>query len=290
MATLLLLTVACIKDEHLRPCPPLKVDIEVKDKNYFNVDAVATEERRDEQLPFRAFVPTLYYRLQLLNADGTATLMTEHRLAEVEGDAQHIAVTFPDEYPHGTYVMTTWGGLRDMTVLDETREQVVLHPDRQAGDDIYMSRDTLTYDAYEYEHTVSLERIKGKLIIEAERLPQEIRYSTKEIDSVARYTDTKFNYREPTSICEQNEWQGEQHVVFKTVAAPSLKERGTKVTLRCFDEPQRDNPLLTPPPVRLTIERNRLAAVRYVYESQDRFKVYLLVDDNWELVHDMDIE
>ncbi len=290
LAGFLLLACSCIKDEDLRPCPPLKVNIEVKDKNYFNVGAVESEQRLDENLPFKAYVPTLYYRLQLLNDDGTATLMTEHKLADVEGDEQSIEVVFPDAYPHGKYVMTTWGGLHDMAALDENREQVTFHPKRKGGDDIYMSRDTLVYDPYKYAYTVELERTKGKLIVEGKNLPPEIHYSTKQIASVARHMDVTFHYWKPTALYEENNWEGQRDVVFKTLSSPSLSERGTQVTIQCFDSPQHDVALLTPPPVKLTIERNRLSAIRYIYEGQDKFKVYVLINDNWELIHDMDIE
>lgn len=287
---LLLLASSCIKDEDLRPCPPLMVTIEVKDKNYFNIGAVESEQRRDENLPFKAYVPTLYYRLQRIDDDGTATLMTEHRLAEVEGDERSIEVVFPDAYPHGKYVMTTWGGLHDMAALDEKREQVTFHPQNRGGDDIYMSHDTLIYDAYRHDYSVELERTKGKLIVEGKDLPLEIHYATKQIASVARHMDLAFRYWEPTFLHEENDWEGQQHVVFKTLASPSLTEHGTQVTIRCYDSPQHDVALLSPPPVKLSIERNRLSAIRYVYEGQDRFKVYVLVNDNWELIHDMDIE
>lgn len=54
LALLAMLTMgSCIKDEHLKPCPPLKVNIEVKDKNYFNVLYVESEAKVDENLPFR---------------------------------------------------------------------------------------------------------------------------------------------------------------------------------------------------------------------------------------------
>lgn len=289
MAGLLLLAVACIKDEHLRPCPPLKVDIEVKDKNYFNVDAVATEERRDEQLPFRAFVPTLYYRLQLLNADGTATLMTEHQLAEVEGDAQHIAVTFPDEYPHGTYVMSTIGGLRDMTGIADDLTYIDFHPDNNKGVDVYVSQDTLVYDAYRHDYTVGLERAKGKLNIECYNLPPEITFSEKEIRNVAQTLDCEYNFYGLTSVITQYDWVSSPNVTTKTISAPSLTEKGTSVLVNLFDTPEMEIPHLVFPTVHVTIERNKITALKYVYEPPI-FKVYLLVDDNWELVHDMDIE
>lgn len=50
---------SCIRED-LDQCPPLSVDIEVKDKNYANVEQVDIEEEEDENQPFSYFVPTLY--------------------------------------------------------------------------------------------------------------------------------------------------------------------------------------------------------------------------------------
>ena len=76
---------SCIR-ENLDQCPPLRINIEVKDKNYFNVDQAAPEEKRDENQPFRSFIPTLSYCLSRLNDDGTQQVIVEEKGFEVEGD------------------------------------------------------------------------------------------------------------------------------------------------------------------------------------------------------------
>ena len=38
---------SCVR-ENLDQCPPLRINIEVKDKNYFNVDQTVPDEKRDE--------------------------------------------------------------------------------------------------------------------------------------------------------------------------------------------------------------------------------------------------
>ena len=53
---------SCVRED-LDQCPPLRINIEVKDKNYFNVGQTAPEEKRDENQAFRSFVPSLSYRL-----------------------------------------------------------------------------------------------------------------------------------------------------------------------------------------------------------------------------------
>ena len=59
----LLVFTSCIKEDP-EACPPLQVNITVKDKNYFNVDNLPIQVRRSETLPFREYIPTLHYILR----------------------------------------------------------------------------------------------------------------------------------------------------------------------------------------------------------------------------------
>ena len=110
---LILLTVpaltSCIRDE-IEDCPPLHVNIAVKDKNYFNVDKVDMEERRAEDLAFREYVPTLFY---MLRDAKTGEVEEEQGVFRVEGEAKTMKVDFCPCLPHGTYVLTVWGGMKD---------------------------------------------------------------------------------------------------------------------------------------------------------------------------------
>lgn len=210
---------SCIKDE-IEDCPPLQVNIAVKDKNYFNVDKVDMEERRSEDLAFREYVPTLFY---MLRDAKTGEVMEEHGVFRVEGKAKTMTVNFCPCLPHGTYVLTVWGGMKDMTSLSEDRTALALHPEHAEGDDIYLVNDTLVYDAYRYDYTVEMERTKGKLIVEAEGLEQGLEHSTMKADHIYERVDSGFSYSSDTYASMQYDWTG-QHVLTKTVLAPSLKE------------------------------------------------------------------
>ena len=50
------LHISCIKEE-IKPCPPLQINIAVKDKNYFNINNVELEEYKEENLSFREYIP-----------------------------------------------------------------------------------------------------------------------------------------------------------------------------------------------------------------------------------------
>lgn len=277
---------SCIRDE-IEDCPPLQVNIAVKDKNYFNVDKVDMEERRSEDLAFREYVPTLFY---MLRDAKTGEVMEEHGVFRVEGDGKTVPVDFCPCLPHGTYVLTVWGGMKDMTSLSEDRTALALHPEHAEGDDIYLVNDTLVYDAYRYDYTVEMERTKGKLIVEAEGLKQGLEHSTMKADHIYERVDSGFSYSSDTYASMQYDWTG-QHVLTKTVLAPSLKRNGSTLSLQFYDSAQRLNPVLSPKDVRITMRRNELTVLRYVWnEEKDDFVVYMLVNDNWEMVHGMEIE
>lgn len=277
---------SCIRDE-IEDCPPLQVNIAVKDKNYFNVDKVDMEERRSEDLAFREYVPTLFY---MLRDAKTGEVMEEQGVFRVEGEAKTMKVDFCPCLPHGTYVLTVWGGMKDMTSLSEDRTALALHPEHAEGDDIYLVNDTLVYDAYRYDYTVEMERTKGKLIVEAEGLKQGLEHSTMKADHIYERVDSGFSYSSDTYASMQYDWTG-QHVLTKTVLAPSLKRNGSTLSLQFYDSAQRLNPVLSPKDVRITMHRNELTVLRYVWnEEKDDFVVYMLVNDNWEMVHGMEIE
>lgn len=277
---------SCVRDEIL-PCPPLQVNITVKDKNYFNVDKVVLEERKSEDLAFKEYVPTLYYQLR----DAvTGEVVEEQGVFEVTGDEKAFPITFCDCIPHGKYVLTVWGGLKDATPLGDDPLTTILHAEEQEGDDSYLTNDTLVYDAWNYDYTVEMERTKGKLVIQVENLPEEVNYSDKTVGGLFQNLDCEFNYTNQTIVQTKAEWEAIPVVVTKTVLSPSVKEKGAKVSVNFYDDPQRITPTLTPKDVNVTMKRNELTVLRYVYDDgSGDFTIYILMNDSWDIIYDMDI-
>ena len=134
----------CIRDE-LEPCPPLRLSLEVADKNYVNSAAAARlgyEEERPEDLPFREYVSDLAYRVSDLE---TGRVVAERMLSPVEGDAGSVEVPLPADLPYGAYVLTAWGNLGDTAAFDSDLALLGLHPGGAEGSDAYFTRDTLVY-------------------------------------------------------------------------------------------------------------------------------------------------
>lgn len=278
---------SCSVREDIPLCPPLRVNIAVKDKNYFNVDDVALEERKSTDLPFREYVPTLYYVLR--NAD-TGEVVAEYGVNDVEGDGTTVPVVFNEDLPHGTYVLIVWGGLEETSPLGDDPSTIDFHPEHSQGRDVYLTKDTLVYDAHNYDYTVEMERTKGKLIIQGENFPQGFEFSTKSIDHIYGSADVDFQYSSNTIVTTQYSWTGSS-VVTRTLLTPSTSERASTVALNIYDQPQFDGEILSPDDVRITMRRNELTVLRYVWDPNEHdFAIYILVNDNWQLLHGMELD
>lgn len=279
--------VSCIRDK-VENCPPLKVTIAVKDKNYFNIDQVDfEEERKASDLAFREYIPTLTC---ILRDAHTGEIKEERGLFNVTGDEETVQVQFCPCLPHGKYILTVWGGLSDLSPLDNDYDTMDLHPGHMEGEDIYMVNDTLVYDAYNYDYIVEMERTKGKLIVLAENLPQNVEYSSESVDNLFAGVNCNFHYSGNTHVDAKSAWIGNQ-AVMKTVLAPSVKERSSLLGLQFYDSEQRDGVNWSPEDVRITMRRNELTMLRYVWDDVKRdFMVYMRVNDNWDLIHGMEID
>lgn len=276
---------SCIRDE-IEDCPPLQVNIAVKDKNYFNVDKVDPENERPTDLAFREYVPTLFY---MLRDAKTGEVVEEHGVFRVEGEAKTMTVDFCPCLPHGTYVLTVWGGMKDMTSLSEDRTALALHPEHAEGDDIYLVNDTLVYDAYRYDYTVEMERTKGKLIIEAEGLPQDIGQMTTDVDGLFGKVSSDFIYSGETHISNTSAVTANQKVRMSSIMAPSVGS-GTSLVDVSFTRKDGASDTLLPKPadVKINMERNRITMLKYVFNPDaDKFTIYIKVNDNWEEIHGM---
>lgn len=278
---------SCVRDE-IPSCPPLTVDIIVKDKNYFNVDKVPQEEKKSEDLAFRAYIPTLYYQLR----DAvTGEVVEEMGVFKVTGDENSFPVTFCDCIPHGKYVLSVWGGMKDDALLEDDPLTALLHADEMEGDDFYLTNDTLMYNAWNYDYTVEMERTKGKLIIQVENLPEDVNYSDKTVTGLFRSLDCEFNYTGHINVNTESEWEAEPIILTQTVLAPSSQYKGSKVSVNFYDNPERIIPTLTPKAVNVKLKRNELTVLKYVYDDgNDDFSIYILLDDSWDEIFDMDID
>lgn len=289
---LLLLSVpllaSCIRDQ-LDDCPPLRVEIGVKDKNYFNVDKVDMEEQLSDSLAFRQYVPTLFY---MLRDAATGDVVEEQGVFPVEGDGKTVPVDFCPCLPHGKYILTVWGGLDDLSQLSPDHLSLELHRDRQQGGDVYLVSDTLLYDAYNYDYRVELERTKGKLIVQAENLPGYYNLVDIDVSGIYGKVNSNFKYSGETDVYDKISIPLKPKVSTSTLLAPSVSENSSVLDVDfTHSTPSSNDMQLSPDDVRITMRRNMITVLRYVWDEQKKhFVVYMLVDDNWEQVHGMEID
>ena len=279
--TSLWLCISCIKED-MKPCPHLQLNIEIKDKNYFNINNIELEEHKGENLPFKEYIPTLHYTLYDFN---TGNIVEQKNVFNVSGDEKTFQITFPENMPLGKYVFTVWGGLADETALKDDPEKATLHVGNKEGNDLYLSNDTLIYNVDNYHYTINMERTKGKLIVQLVNLPHAIVHSENSIDSLFKRVDRHFNYSESTSVYNQSDWKTAPETVIKTVLAPSGKDQYSLLRLNFYATAQHDLSALTPKGINIAMRRNELTVLKYVYDDSGDFRIYMLVNDSWEQQH-----
>ncbi len=80
-------------------------------------------------------------------------------------------------------------------------------------------------------------------------------------------------------------------IVNTAVLSPSVSYNGSQLSMKFRRGLEEFNNTYTVPDVNININRNELTVVRYEWNEDDSdFKVYMLVNDNWELISKMEID
>lgn len=280
---------SCIRDE-IQLCPPLKVMIDIEDKNYANIDFVEREtglaHRIDEDMPFRSYIQKLFYVLYNLD---TGEVVTIRHLHDVEGDAEMATAYLPENLPFGRYGLVVWGNiLREDGILSDGRSYD-LHQGHVEGYDVYMTADELLYDELNYDYVVKLKRVKGKLLIQAVNFPSEIGWSKKMVSGVTGNVDYTLHYSEPETVVTYTEWTSRaSEFVSSTFLSPSATSAGSMIDADLYDSPKLETPSIELETVHAGIGRNEITVLRYVYHPETgRVSIYILLDDGWDTVHNL---
>lgn len=302
---------SCIREE-LQPCPPLSVTLTVVDKNYDNVDEIAQTgmiEPVREDLPFHEYVGTLFYRLK--NIHSGEVVMQRNNYA-VENDEQTQSIVFPEDLPYGDYELTVWGNMQSDEPLGDDATTAELHQNNAAGNDIYLACDTLHYSYASDRFTVGLLRTKGRLLIAARSLPENIDLSYKEISNVYDVVFNDFTYDTPTKVAVRTDWKDNVgKIQTATLLCPTVENKSSGVQIYFLDKDYLetrnnlsavltkatiggdiDSPdYIIPEQVAVTISRNQLTLLRYDYSLEEAgFTIYTYVNDRWEIIHKMEID
>ena len=166
-----------------------------------------------------------------------------------------------------------------------------------AANDIYLACATFDYRYGSEIHTLGMERTKGNLLIRAEGIPDNIDFSTKTIAGVFGLVDNGFAYSELTDVRTELDWTVRNEIQTQTLVCPSPSFEGSTLSIEFIDKSQAPAGRATlhprsPQDVNITMGRNEITILRYVYREQSGggFDIYLRVNDNWELLHSMGID
>lgn len=296
-----LLWSSCIRDS-IPPCPPLQVTLTVKDKNYFNIDdavKLGLMERKAENLPFRDYVSTLYYIVH----DAEGKVVAEQKNTLVDNDDQTQLITLPESLPYGKYTLTVWGNMKSDEPLGEDATTAEMEAVGAAANDIYLASATFDYRYGNEEHLLAMERTKGDLLIKAEGIPDNIDFSTKDIQDIYNFVDNGFQYSTLTDIHTELDWQEiRSEIKSETLMCPSPSYEGSTLSVMFIDKSAAGtqgratyHPTLEPQDVNITMGRNEITILKYVYvdeggSGEGDFEIYLRVNDNWELLHGMKLD
>lgn len=296
-----LLWSSCIRDS-IPPCPPLQVTLTVKDKNYFNIDdavKLGLMERKAENLPFRDYVSTLYYIVH----DAEGKVVAEQKNTLVDNDDQTQLITLPESLPYGKYTLTVWGNMKSDEPLGEDATTAEMEAVGAAANDIYLASATFDYRYGNEEHLLAMERTKGDLLIKAEGIPDNIDFSTKDIQDIYNFVDNGFQYSTLTDIHTELDWQEiRSEIKSETLMCPSPSYEGSTLSVMFIDKSAAGSqgraayyPTLEPQNVNITMGRNEITILKYVYvdeggSGEGDFEIYLRVNDNWELLHGMELD
>lgn len=296
-----LLWSSCIRDS-IPPCPPLQVTLTVKDKNYFNIDdavKLGLMERKAENLPFRDYVSTLYYIVH----DAEGKVVAEQKNTLVDNDDQTQLITLPESLPYGKYTLTVWGNMKSDEPLDEDATTAEMEAVGAAANDIYLASAMFDYRYGNEEHSLAMERTKGNLLIKAEGIPDNIDFSTKDIQDIFNFVDNGFHYSSLTDIHTELDWQDiRSEIKSETLMCPSPSYEGSTLSVMFIDKSAAGSqgraayyPTLEPQDINITMGRNEITILKYVYvdeggSGEGDFEIYLRVNDNWELLHDMELD
>jgi len=299
--TVCLLWSSCIRDS-IPPCPPLQVTLTVKDKNYFNIDdavKLGLMERKAENLPFRDYVSTLYYIVH----DAKGKVVAEQKNTLVDNDDQTQLITLPESLPYGKYTLTVWGNMKSDEPLGEDATTAEMEAVGAAANDIYLASATFDYRYGNEEHLLAMERTKGDLLIKAEGIPDNIDFSTKDIQDIYNFVDNGFQYSTLTDIHTELDWQEiRSEIKSETLMCPSPSYEGSTLSVMFIDKSAAGSqgraayyPTLEPQDINITMGRNEITILKYVYvdeggSGEGDFEIYLRVNDNWELLHGMELD
>ena len=278
LASILLLPFnSCIKED-LEECPvQFTVKVFVEDKQYINIDDVPQLGKKDETLPFRDFVGTLYYTLKN-RATGETTLASSY--TPVLDNASFYTIVLND-IPEGNYDLTVWGNVTQEALSG------ILHQNHTELTDLYLGSAEVVIDKPVGESQLNLKRAKGNLVLLCNNFPSNITLMEQNVSDISQMVDPQFVYSGSDVVSKSAPIQP----VNQFFLAPTVSGKTSKVNLHFYNpNDSTDAGNLRLPEINMTIMRNKasLISVDYKKETQS-WEIWTSIDGKWTLIHQLGI-
>lgn len=280
---MVLFFISCIK-ESLPECPyQYKIQLFVKDKNYANSSIVGTGIV-DENLPFREYVSNIYYTLQDVNTGENIITPVENT---IEGDEKETEIIL-DQIPDGEYLLTVWGNIE--TEGNSVEDPSILHENKEEDTDEYIASEAITIKTgLAQEKSLGLERIKGKLLVTLNNLPDNVTQIIENVTSVYQKIDNRRVYSQKADV-EKKFIVNTSFDRASTFLAPTVNDEISVLSLSFYDATNNEASLIISP-IEVKITRNEITAVNVNYNpTQNQVEIWVYIDNGWTLILELDID
>lgn len=274
---MLFLLSSCIK-ENMDDCVITHiVKVYVKDKNYSNIESIFQLVKKDENLPYRAFIGTVYYQLRDIK---TGQIIEEKSDDALSGNDQFYTIQF-NNLPQGDYNLTVWGNIQSETTTG------ILHNNGNELTDMYVANKNISFTSESFSDLLMLERAKGDLLLLCSDFPSEITQVEQKITSLYDTVDPYLKYTGNTTVLKTAPVKPQ----IETVLAPSAAGGSSKLHLRFFSATAGDaSKELVVPEIPLAMNRNQITAVEVNYNKiSGALEIWTYVDGEWTMIHHLDI-
>ncbi|WP_304251870.1 FimB/Mfa2 family fimbrial subunit [Parabacteroides gordonii] len=274
---MLFLLSSCIKEDMDDCVITHTVKVYVKDKNYSNIESVFQLVKKDEKLPYRAFISTVHYQLRDIK---TGQIVEEKSDNALSGSDQFYTIQF-NNLPQGDYNLTVWGNIQSDTATG------ILHNNGNELTDTYVANKNITFTSEPFSDLLMLERAKGDLLLLCSNFPSEITLVEEKVTSLYDTVDPYLKYTGNTTVHKT----GPVKPLIETVLAPSVAGGSSKLHLRFFSGTSGNaSKELVVPEIPLIMNRNQVTAVEVNYNKiTDVLEIWTYVDGEWTMIHHLDI-
>lgn len=275
--SMLFLFSSCIKEDMDDCVITHTVKVYVKDKNYSNIESVFQLVKKDENLPYRAFIGSVYYQLRDIK---TGQIVEEKSDNALSGNDQFYTIQF-NNLPQGNYNLTVWGNIQSEAATG------ILHNNGNELTDIYVTSKNISFTSEPFSDLLMLERAKGDLLLICSDFPPEITQMEQKVSSLYDMVDSSFTYTGNTTVVKT----APVKPMIETVLAPSVMGVNSKLNLRFFSNTSDNSKELVVPAMYLAMNRNQVTAIEVNYKKLTGvWEIWTYIDGEWTMIHQLDID